>query len=126
MTEYKCTNCGNIQNHCEGCDSCKLWNSKMEMLQDYQNFAEDLNIGIYEDGGCLGCTTEKRKKMFLYLGFICILIGVGYFIFFLFSGFETFYWQTSVELFLLGLIWILCAYCCPDGPCGMYKKNTNR
>jgi hypothetical protein len=41
----------------------------------------DLNIAIYADGGCCGCTEAKRTKMFYILGGICILIGLIFLIF---------------------------------------------
>jgi hypothetical protein len=72
-------------------------------------------MAIWADGGCLGCDRRKRRITFIAIGVIGIVIGG-----IVCLAKET---QTGFSLMGLGGIFILCGLICPDGCCGMYRRN---
>lgn len=89
-------------------------------MEDLKKLNRDLNVGIYGDGGCCGCTEEKRRKGFYILGCICILIGLIFLVFRIGEDAN----GTGAGFIGLGVIWFIAGFCCPNGCSDEYKRNN--
>lgn len=79
------------------------------------------NIAIWGDGGCLGCTTKKRRITFIVIAAIFFVVAIVLAIMDFSTNQNTVYGCAGA-----GVLFIASAFICPDGFCGMYRnKNGN-
>jgi hypothetical protein len=76
---YKCSRCGThlgATTYCTKCNGRGLggWGDAMLDLNEknYQS-AKSANLGIWGDGGCLHCTTKRRRIFFLMITLGCLI-----------------------------------------------------
>ncbi|CAD8046640.1 unnamed protein product [Paramecium primaurelia] len=120
MVKYECQRCKHIQSYDGQCSNCLAWDAQMKQIEDLKRLNRELNVAFYGDGGCCGCTEEKRRKSFYILGLICILVG-SVFLIGNFSGDSS---DTGIGFIGLGVIWFIAGFCCPNGCCGEYKRTN--
>jgi hypothetical protein len=99
-------------------------------VESSSRIAYDLNIGIYHDDGCCGCTTTRRRLLLfalsmvsLSVGFFGLLGGGGSA-----SGTSANQQSPSSGLAIGGfggaLFWLITAMACPNGCCGVQYSRT--
>jgi hypothetical protein len=72
-----------------------------------------MNLGIWGDGGCLGCTTKRRRIFFMMIVVGCLIAaGVLYLLD------QDANQNTCLSLLGGAGIFLVVAVCFPDGLCG--------
>ena len=93
---------------------------QMKMLDDARKINETTNMAIYGDDGCCGCNEKKRRNMAYIIAVALVALGVGFIIF----GEESQRDETGIPLIVLGGIFGITGFCCPNGCCGEYSRNN--
>lgn len=121
---YKCTVCGHIQQTngpCTGFNHPGGWSdSMMKLANQNQRMAANMNIGIYGDGGCLGCNRKKRRIGAFVIAVIAFIVA-GVLALLDYDAYQ----QHCVTAIGIGVICAAAGICCPDGCCGEYRRRQN-
>jgi hypothetical protein len=93
----------------------------MKMVADAQRMAENINVGIYGDGGCCGCTEKKRRTFYITIGVLFLIAAVVcYFV----QGQTAQAQSNAIGCVGGGVIFLLGGICCPNGCCNEYSNNN--
>jgi hypothetical protein len=120
-----CTGCGRAGHGNGLCASCSsTWHrDMMDTAHSAGKAGESLHMAIWSDGGCLGCTTARRRMFFFITAALAALAGVIGFIVVAAEGAIGSKFFAYAIPFSLSSVCIFCGVFFPDGIGGMYRNQ---